>query len=177
MDVDFLLIRNMKNGNEDAFDVFVRKYYDDILKYCGYHCPDPEYAEDLAQETFVRFFAKLSDYRHMGKVKNFLYTIAGNLCKNYIKKTKEIPLKDSELTDLAEETEITPDILIKLEVEDALEHLSDELRDVVVLYYFQNMKLSEIADVMKIGLPLVKYRMKQAKVQLKIYLEEGDHDI
>lgn len=177
MDVDFLLIRNMKNGNEDAFDVFVRKYYDDILKYCGYHCPDPEYAEDLTQETFVRFFAKLSDYRHMVKVKNFLYTIAGNLCKNYIKKTKEIPLKDSELTDLAEETEITPDILIKLEVEDALEHLSDELRDVVVLYYFQNMKLSEIADVMKIGLPLVKYRMKQAKVQLKIYLEEGDHDI
>ena len=177
MDADFLLSRNMKKGNEDAFDVFVRKYYADILEYCGYHCPDPEYAEDLAQETFVHFFAKLSDYRHMGKAKNFLYTIAGNLCKNYFKKAKEISLEDTELADLAEETEITPDILTKLEVEDALKHLSDELRDVVVLYYFQDLKLSEIADILKIGLPLVKYRMKQAKVQLKMYLEEGDYDI
>lgn len=172
MDADFLLIRNMKKGNEDAFDVFVRKYYDDILKYCGYHCPDPEYAEDLAQETFVHFFAKLSDYRHVGKAKNFLYTIAGNLCKNYFKKAKETPLEDMQLNDLAEATEFTPDILIKLEVEDALGHLSDELRDVVILYYFQDLKLSEIADILKIGLPLVKYRMKQAKAQLKKHLEQ-----
>lgn len=171
MDADFLLIRNMKKGNEDAFDMFVRKYYDDILKYCGYHCSDSEYAEDLAQETFVLFFAKLSDYRHMGKVKNFLYTIARNLCKNYFKKAKETPLEDTELTDLAEMAEFTPDILIKLEVENALEHLSNELRDVVVLYYFQDLKLSEIAHILKIGLPLVKYRMKQAKIQLRKYLE------
>ena len=108
----------------------------------------------------------------MGKAKNFLYTIAGNLCKNYFKKAKEISLEDTELADLAEEAEFTPDILSKLEVEDALKHLSDKLRDVVVLYYFQDLKLSEIADVLKIGLPLVKYRMKQAKIQLKMYLEE-----
>ena len=38
MDVDFLLIRKMKQGDDDAFDTFVRKYYNDILKYCVYHC-------------------------------------------------------------------------------------------------------------------------------------------
>ena len=53
MDVDFLLIRKMKQGDDDAFDTFVRKYYDDILKYCSYHCSDAEYAEDLTQETAV----------------------------------------------------------------------------------------------------------------------------
>lgn len=171
MDADFLLIRNMKKGNEDAFDMFVRKYYDDILKYCGYHCFDLEYAEDLAQETFVHFFAKLSDYRHVGKTKNFLYTIAGNLCKNYFKKVKETPLENTELTDLVEAAEFTPDILTKIEVWNALDYLSNELRDVVVLYYFQDLKLSEIAHILKIGLPLVKYRMKQAKIQLRKYLE------
>lgn len=172
MDADFLLIRGMRKGDEDAFDVFVRKYYDDILKYCGYHCPDPEYAKDLAQETFVHFFTKLSDYRHMGKVKNFLYTIAGNLCKSYFKKAKEISLENTELAELAEEVEFTPDLFVKLEVENALEHLPAELRDVVVLYYFQDLKLWEIADILKIGLPLVKYRIKQAKIQLKKCLEE-----
>ena len=55
MDVDFLLIRKMKQGDDAAFDTFVRKYYDDILKYCSYHCSDAEYAEDLTQETFANF--------------------------------------------------------------------------------------------------------------------------
>lgn len=172
MDTDFLLIWNMKKGNEEAFDVFVRKYYDEILKYCSYHCSDLEYAEDLAQETFVHFFAKLSDYRHIGKAKNFLYTIAGNLCKNYHKKIKDEIMVDSEMLNLVDTVEFTSDLLTKMEVEDALKHMPDELREVVVLYYFQNLKLSEIADILKIGLPLVKYRMKQAKIQLKKYLEQ-----
>lgn len=172
MDTDFLLIWNMKKGNEEAFDVFVRKYYDEILKYCSYHCFDLECAEDLTQETFVHFFAKLSDYRHIGKAKNFLYTIAGNLCKNYHKKIKDEIMVDSEMFNLVDTVEFTSDLLTKMEVEDALKHMPDELREVVVLYYFQNLKLSEIADILKIGLPLVKYRMKQAKIQLKKYLEQ-----
>lgn len=90
MDVDFLLIRKMKQGDDDAFEIFVRKYYSDILKYCSYHCFDTEYAEDLTQETFANFFAKLSDYRYKGKTKNYLYTIAGNLCKNYYKQQKKL---------------------------------------------------------------------------------------
>lgn len=172
MDADFLLIRNMKKGDEAAFDVFVRKYYDEILKYCSFHGFDPGYAEDLAQETFVHFFTNLPDYRHIGKAKNFLYTIAGNLCRNYLKKTTETLLDDSELADLAEADEFTSDLLTKLAVKDALKRLPDDLRDVVALYYFQDLKLSEIADILKIGLPLVKYRMKQAKIQLKKYLEQ-----
>ena len=58
MDADFLLIKRMKQGDEAAFEVFVRKYYEEILNYCSYHCFDRTYAEDLTQETFVRFFAK-----------------------------------------------------------------------------------------------------------------------
>ena len=62
MITDFLLIQKMKQGNEQAFDTFVRKYYNEILKYCSYHCFDTQYAEDLTQETFIKFFAKLSLY-------------------------------------------------------------------------------------------------------------------
>lgn len=69
----FLLLQRMKRGDENAFDVFVRKYYKEILNYCNYHCPDTSTAEDLTQETFLRFFEKLSDYRYMGKPKLFVY--------------------------------------------------------------------------------------------------------
>ena len=89
MDADFLLIRKMKQGNDDAFDQFIRKYYEEILKYCNYHCHDAEYAKDITQETFIRFFINLSEYHYKGKTKNYLYTIAGNLCKNFYKKKKE----------------------------------------------------------------------------------------
>ena len=72
---DFLLIRKMKQGDDNAFDLFVHKYYQEILSYCYHHCFDQTYAEDLTQETFIRFFTKLSDYHYKGKTLNYLYTI------------------------------------------------------------------------------------------------------
>lgn len=175
MSADFLMIRKMKQGDEDAFDLFVRKYYGDILSYCRYHCPDQNYAEDLTQETFARFFAKLSDYRHTGKAKNYLYTIAGNLCRDYFKKIRENPLEDGELSRQLE-AEAPPDeeTADRLLIEQALASLQEEFREVVILYYFQELKLTEIADTLRIGLPLVKYRLKQAKIQLKKYISGAD---
>ncbi len=176
MDLDFLLIRKMKQGDDASFDVFVRKYYDDILKYCALHCPDTGDAQDLTQETFVRFFANLSDYRFMGKTKNFLYTIAGNLCKNAYRSMREIPVEETYLT--GEEASAGalsgPEgaVVDRLALAWALEQLSPQLREVIELYYYQEKKLSEIAEELEIGLPLVKYRMRQAKKQLRELLEK-----
>ena len=173
MDFDLLLIQKMKRGNENAFDIFVRKHYEEILKYCSYHCLDTSYAEDLTQETFLHFFEKLSDYRYIGKTRNYLYTIAGNLCRDYYKKTKESLLKEypKDIQNSLHQSE-TENILNKIAIESALNHLSEELREVIVLYYFQELKLAEIADVLQIGLPLVKYRIRQAKMQLEKLLRK-----
>ena len=94
---DFLLILQMKQGNEKAFDKFVRKYYAEILSYCRYHCLDQAEAEDLTQETFLRFMENIAFYQHIGKAKNYLYVIAGNLCKNYAKKWKAESLEQEIL--------------------------------------------------------------------------------
>ena len=168
MDFDLLLIQKMKRGSEKAFDLFVRKYYEEILKYCSYHCLDTSYAEDLTQETFLRFFEKLSDYRYMGKTKNYLYTIAGNLCRDYYRKTKESLSGEhpEEMRSSLHQSE-AEDILDKITIEAALNHLPEELREVIFLYYFQELKLAEIADILQIGLPLVKYRIRQAKMRLE----------
>lgn len=172
MNADFLLIRKMRQGDEQAFNLFIHKYYKEILNYCSYHCPDKEYAEDLTQETFVRFFAKLSDYRYMGKTKNYLYTIAGNLCRDYHRKINAILLEEP-LMEMQNGLQAETDkMLNKITVETALNSLPNELREVIVLYYFQELKLTEISEVLQIGLPLVKYRMKQAKVRLEQLLKE-----
>lgn len=175
MDADFLLIRKMKQGEEKAFDLFVHKYYKEILTYCNYHCHKKEYAEDLTQETFVRFFAKLSDFHYKGKTKNYLYTISGNLCRDFYKKRKEIPVEDMELSEKTEPVEHQmTDVVNKLALEWAVKQLPNELYEVLILYHFQELKLKEIADVLKISLPLVKYRLKQARKQLGKLLREED---
>lgn len=173
MNIDFLLIQKMKYGDENAFDIFVRKHYAEILKYCSYHCPDISYAEDLTQETFLHFFEKLSAYRYIGKTRNYLYTIAGNLCRDYYKKRKESLLEEQsvEVQKILQQSD-AESILNKITVEAALNNLPEELREVIVLYYFQELKLTEISDTLQIGLPLVKYRMKQAKSRLGKLLRE-----
>lgn len=165
---DFLLIQKMKQGNEQAFDTFVRKYYNEILKYCSYHCYDTEYAEDLTQETFVNFFAKLSDYHFQGKTKNYLYTIAGNLCKNHYKKKKDVLIGDEELSN-CELSNDMEQILNKIFIESAVNSLPKKLKEVVVLYYFDGFKIAEIADQLQISVSLVKYRLTNARKQLEIF--------
>lgn len=168
MDLDFLLIRKMKQGDDKAFELFIHKYYKDILFYCNYHCADKGYAEDLAQETFIRFFTKLSLYHHTGKTKNYLYTIANNLCIDHMKKVKEIPVRQEELAEKLEKGEQKKDMVLnRISIEAALGKLPDELKEVIVLYYFEELKISEIAETLSVTVPLVKYRLRQAKMQLK----------
>lgn len=166
MDADLFTIRKMKQGDDAAFDAFVRKYYGDILKYCTFHCADRKEAEDLTQETFVRFFAKLSEYRYQGKTKNYLYTIAANLCRNQWKKQEPLPTEAEQLAAALTLTDQEEAATTHLLLEWALGQLPPEQREVVVLHYYQGLKLREIAEILEIGLPLVKYRLRQAKLRL-----------
>ena len=166
MDTGYILIQRMKQGDEKAFDIFVRKYYEEIYKYCKFHCFDTGYAEDMVQETFLKFFANLPAYHFMGKTKNYLYTIAGNLCKDFYNKKKDLTVKEEELIQTAAPGQMDF-ILDKVMVETALKSLPQELYEVIILYYFQELKLKEIANMLCIGLPLAKYRLGQARKRLK----------
>ncbi len=167
MDEDHLLIHRMKNGEEDAVEEFVRKYYPRILKYCQLHAGDFTYAEDLTQETFARFFRSFRQYRHYGKAANYLYVIAGNCCRDHHRKPREMPLEEIPQPRQKDWEE-------KLEVHWALEQLPLELREVAILFFLQGVKQKEIAKILGIGLPLVKYRIRRARELLAVYLGKED---
>lgn len=175
MSSDLPLIRKMRQGDDDAFDLFVHKYYKKILTYCYYHYSDKDYAEDLTQETFIRFFTKFPDYHYKGKTLNYLYTIARNLCKDYLKKTKELPLEKTDfIQEISSDDYHTEHILNKIFIEELLKQLPNASSEVIILYYFDELKLAEISDTLQIGLPLVKYRLKQAKKQLEELLRKEE---
>lgn len=167
MQQDTLMVRKMQNGDEEAMELFVREYYPQILKYCRYHCPDRESAQDLTQETFARFFRNLASYRHRGKILNYLYTIARNLCIDLGRKNRESAPGEYSHQESADSDHGIVGIEERILLHEALESLPDELREVIILHYFQELSLKETAAVLQIGLPLVKYRIGKAKERLR----------
>lgn len=80
MSVDFLLIYRAKNGDSDACEIIIRKYYGNIFNYCKYHALDINVAEYITQDVFLTFLKTINHYKHKGKLLNYLYTIARNKC-------------------------------------------------------------------------------------------------
>ena len=170
MDQDFLLLHRVLHGDDQAIENLVRKYYPMILRYCQLHIHDLSYAEDLTQETFARFFRTLGQYQHYGKAANYLYVIAGNLCRDHHKRPGDIPMEE-----LPERPIYQMETLdLRLDVHRALEQLPIELREVTILYFFQELRQKEIARILGIGLPLVKYRIRRAKAMLEQFLGKED---
>lgn len=166
MDSDFLLIHRMKNGDDTAIETFVRKFYPVILRYCHLHINDKSYEEDATQEVFARFFRTLNQYQHYGKAQNYLYVIAANICRDFYRKPDEVSIDE-----LPEEPILEMEPLdLRFDVHSALEKLPPELREITILFFFQEVKQKEIARILGIGLPLVKYRIKRAKELLVGYL-------
>ncbi len=170
MDEDYFLISKMKKGDDIAIETFVRKYYPEILKYCYRNLNGSSISEDITQETFVSFFKNLNRYKHYGKARNYLYTIAGNLCKNNYRKKTEVPLE--EICEISNELE--DNINAKLDIQKLLMKLPMDLREILILHYFQDLKLREIATILEIGLSLVKYRLAKAKEKLKTIIREEE---
>lgn len=179
MDEDFLLVFGIRNGREDAAESFVRKYYSEILNYCFAKTGDFMQSEDITQQTFLNFFKNLERYEHRGKAKNFLYVTAGNLCKNFYgqkERSKEMPLREEERNALTDERsgDFAGKTAEEISIWEALLQLSEEQREAVILYYFQELKIKEIAAILGQTQSNVKYRLKAAKDKLKEILRKED---
>lgn len=178
VDEDFLLVFGIRNGKEDAAEAFVRKYYSEILNYCFVRTGDFMHAEDLTQQTFLNFFKGIGRYEHRGKAKNFLYVTAGNLCKNFYEQKGRL-----QETFMGEEEWKAADAAgydpvwkkaEEISIREALLKLPKEQREVVLLYYFQELKIKEIAAILGQTQSNIKYRLKAAKDKLKEILGKED---
>ena len=147
----------------------MKKYYPLIYQYCFLHIHDRDCAEDMTQETFVRFFEAVMNRTDIAKVKSYLYRVAGNTVKNYYRKKKELLLE--KLPDTVENN--AADIEVRLDIERAVARLPDEIREITILFFFQGLKQKDISDLLGIKLSLVKYRVSKAKELLSEELEVG----
>ncbi len=165
MDGDFLLILRMRAGDEAAVERFVREHYPAILRYCRLRAPG--LAEDAAQETFARFFASFDRYRHCGRARNYLYAVAGNVCRDLARRNRELPVAEVPLPPCED-----AGAELRVDLGRALDSLPPELREVALLYFAQGLRQREVARILGVGLPLVKYRVRRARERLMELLKE-----
>ena len=138
--------------------------YEKIFRYCFMYTKDKYVAEDLTQETFLRFLNAHS-YKDVGKQISYLYTIARNLCMDYFRQKPTVELDES----IPDEKHTNK----KLYIEEALEKLNEEDRELLFLRYTNEESVNDIAKHYGVSRFVINRRIKKALERLKeVYVDE-----
>lgn len=143
----------------------LEEQYEKIYRYCYFKVRQREIAEDITQETFLRFIES-SDYVNTGKAIQYLYTIARNLCVNEYRKRKTEVLDEEAADDYAEDNMIT-----RISVRIALSKLDEADRELLLLRYVNEVPVSVLCKLYGISRFAVYRRVSQATKNLKENLE------
>lgn len=175
---DYILIRRIQNGDPEAFETLVRKYYQNIYQFCVRRCNgDTALAADLTQDTFLKLIEHIQQYRLTGKFINFLLTIAVNTCNNHFKKKSPDIVDMDTLSAVPSNLNISEEVLRQEDakiIQQAIDRLPDMQKEVVILRFYHDRKLKEIAAITGVSLPTAKSRLKQGLDKLKRYLNKED---
>ena len=186
-DSDLKLVQSAQSGNVRAFELLVIKYQRRIQRLVGRMVRDTDLVEDISQETFIRAYRALHQFRGEAQFYTWLYRIAVNTAKKFLMELKRNPLisensfqKDGEEDEtfsprhesIAEET---PESVLAAKeiaemVSQALDSLPEDLRQAVTLREIEGMSYEEIAWVMDCPIGTVRSRIYRAReaISLKI---------
>ena len=148
--------------------------YDRIFRYLYFHLHDRHTAEDLTQETFLRFLRSRT-YRDENRQLQYLYTIAGNLCRQYYRdRVITFSLEDQDDPLTAENFE--KPLLEKITLRDALNKLSPEERELLFLHYVNDVPVSVIGGMYKTSRFAVYRKLKTILNKLRREMEAEEDE-
>lgn len=170
------LVERVQKGDKKAFDLLVIKYQHKIIKLVSRYVHEPQEAQDVAQDAFIKAYRALPSFRGESAFYTWLYRIATNTAKNHLvsqqRRQSDVVIDDEEA--LQRETAIglddieTPDnVLIKDEVErtvfEAIESLPDDLKTAISLRELDGLSYEEIAEAMDCPVGTVRSRIFRAR--------------
>jgi RNA polymerase sigma-70 factor (ECF subfamily) len=180
-DADSLLVERVKQGDQRAFEMLVVKYQRRIERLIGRMVRDVDLVQDIAQESFIRAYRALPQFRGDSAFYTWLYRIAVNTAKKALMDMKRDPVvPESALRGKDEDGEEparadadlsdgeTPDALlaskeIAAAVNAAIEDLSEDLRQAITLREIEGLAYEEIAEVMNCPIGTVRSRIFRAR--------------
>lgn len=173
--IDQALVERAQAGDKKAFELLVSKYQRRLSRLVARFVKDPDEVADVVQETLIKAYRSLGNFRGESAFYSWIYRIAVNTAKNYLNQNSlnyAIPAtdKDGEEVDLTEKIADwhTPEAeMINREIMDtinqAIEQLPEELRQAIVLREIDGLSYDEIAQVMNSPAGTVRSRISRAR--------------
>ena len=171
--------RRYLNGDENAFREIVEEYFDNLVFFIDRYVHDYAAAEDIALDTFTQLVVNKHRYHFKVKLKTYLFMIGRSRALDYIKHRNKISFVSlSEVAETPSDSKTLEERILldvrKQAVNQAMEQLSDELRVVIHLVYFEGLSCEETAGVLKKNKKQVYNLLYRAKNALRAILgEEG----
>ena len=156
------------------------EYGDELVRLAFSYVKDTEIAKDMVQNTFIKCYKNVDTFRYDAHIKTWLYRIAINECKDYLKSWnyKMVQVKsfiNETAKSILPSTERTViDKYNNEEIKDTIFSLPKVYREVVYLYYYESLKTDEIAEVLDIPMNTVKTRLRRAKQRLESMIKEAE---
>ena len=179
------LVARSIRGDADGFNELILRWERPIYALAYRTIGREEDARDVCQETFLRAFRALPGFRGQAKFSSWLYRIALNLCRDWIRRERRAPIvqvpENVDLMDLAaaaEPSESIEDLVARRHqaqaVERAMTVLSEEQRTAIVLKEYHGLTFQEIADLVGCPLSTVKTRLYQGLTVLRRELAKSE---
>jgi RNA polymerase sigma-70 factor (ECF subfamily) len=179
------LVAKSVGGDADSFNELILRWERPIYVLAYRTIGREEDARDVCQETFLRAFRALPGFRGQAKFSSWLYRIALNLCRDWMRRERRAPTVQApegvDLLDLAaaaEPSESIEDLVARKDLARAVERvmarLPEEQRTAIVLKEFHGLTFREIADVVGCPLSTVKTRLYQGLTVLRRELADVD---
>lgn len=173
------LVLSAKNGNKKAFDKLYKLTSNDVWFTCVSLLKDEENAKDIMQETYITAFLKLDTLKNEEKFCGWLTAIATNKSKNKLKGKVEYQIDDEILIAETETDELMlpEEYINKAEKRKVLlqiieDTLSFNQYQVVLMFYFNELSIAEIAQALEISEGTVKSRLNSSRAKMKTAIED-----
>lgn len=148
------------------FDKIIETYGDNLLRLCTLYLKDSKLAEDAVQETFIRVWKNQGTFQNKSHLKTWITRIAINVCKSYLRtpwskmkftsKIEEIVQGSVELGENSDQTLLT-----------SIMELPVKYREIILLYYYQELTIDEISEILHMNASTVGVRLKRGREKLE----------
>lgn len=167
-----LFIRELKRGREDAYRQVIEEYGNRLLRTCYLIPRDRKEAEDVVQETFVRVFHKIEEFRGESGLYTWIYTIALNLSRDKLRKRMDFSIFENERI-YNINSEIHIEEVIDMDLLRGLAEINPIYREVLVLFNFVELSVKEISQLLDEKEGTVKSKLSRGRNIIKGKLFEG----
>lgn len=173
-------INEVIKGDQDAFEEIVTMFQQRLYHVCYRMLGNPQEAEDIAQEAFVRAYVNIHTYDQKRKFSTWLFRIATNLCIDRIRKKKPDYYLDATVpgtdglnmySQIAAQGDLPEEEVERMEAQDRVQYeigrLPEKYRTVIILRYMEELPLQEISDILELPLGTVKTRVHRGREALR----------